>query len=199
MNRRLLNYASFLEKLSLEIEHYFQQQQDFIVCKKGCSYCCKSGNYPVSDIEFQFIELGVMQLDRGRKKAIKKRVERIGKAYRKYQQLAEPKVPFRYHCPFLFENACTIYQYRPIICRTYGLIISDENSPENMQLPSCLKEGLNYANIWDPNIGRLSYDKINSLGIDSEPQAYDINYGSLLYKFDHGEIQMIYKWILEKF
>lgn len=70
----------------------------FIPCKKGCTSCC---HYPVTirEIEIQLIE---------REFGIKRNRTR-GKSS-------------NYHgvrCPFLRENRCSIYAYRPFVCRRH--------------------------------------------------------------------------------
>jgi Fe-S-cluster containining protein len=35
------------------------------------------------------------------------------------------------YCPFLRDDACSIYPARPLICRTHGLLVSDENGAVN--------------------------------------------------------------------
>lgn len=67
-------------------------------CKKGCAYCC---HYPVS---ISSVEIDIIERGTGRKR-IKKL--RPAEAYH-----GQP-------CPFLVKGACSIYDYRPFVCRRH--------------------------------------------------------------------------------
>jgi len=72
----------------------------FTPCTKGCSYCC---HYPVTirEVEIQFIEqeCGI------------KRLKSMNLASDRHQQMAA--------CPFLKNGGCSIYAYRPFVCRRH--------------------------------------------------------------------------------
>lgn len=70
----------------------------FTPCKKGCTSCCY---YPVSisDVEIKLIER-----ETGRKRS------KVTTVANTYQGLA---------CPFLQNNACSIYDHRPFVCRRH--------------------------------------------------------------------------------
>jgi Fe-S-cluster containining protein len=70
----------------------------FTPCKKGCTSCC---HIPVSvcDVEIEVIE----------RRAGVRRKKRLGE-------------PDKYHgqpCPFLMNKVCSIYAYRPFVCRRH--------------------------------------------------------------------------------
>lgn len=73
-------------------------------CKKGCSHCCHM-EVGLHQIEADYI--GIMT---GFKPA--KPPERFGN---KNQGWIDPARP----CPFLKENVCSIYEFRPMVCRTH--------------------------------------------------------------------------------
>jgi uncharacterized protein len=103
---RLLEWYGRLKGNSLtKLEALFDFMSDlysevgrFTPCKKGCTACC---HYPISitELEILFIEksTGVRRL-------------------KEKQEIAQ------YHgflCPFLKNNACSIYNHRPFVCRRH--------------------------------------------------------------------------------
>ncbi len=83
-------------------------------CKKGCDLCCM--DYSIFPIEFHFIvnELNKKQLNFS------------------MQDDSETDV-----CAFLKNHACSIYEQRPIICRTHGLPLLFMNDDTEWELSVC--------------------------------------------------------------
>ncbi len=165
-------YLEFLEYLMGSLNNYFNSQAPYIKCKLGCSKCCSNGDYPFSEIEVELLKLGFNKLDDDKKKTILTKIEKI-----KTDKEKSTKTPFTYPCPFLIDNICSVYEYRGIICRTFGLIYLKEG--EKMKIPFCAYEGLNYSNILDKEKDMLMADKMQELGIEVEPKAYNIHYDFL--------------------
>lgn len=182
------NYLVFLDYLTKMLEKYFEAQAPYIKCSMGCAKCCSNGNYPFSEIEVQLLKLGFNNLDDNTKQII---LCNIRDLQQKREQASTEK-EFTYPCPFLINNICSVYQYRGIICRTFGLIYSKEG--EKMQIPFCAFEGLNYSSILDRETGMLTEEKMKEQGTDVLPKAYNIHYSTLTsdglakdFKFDFGE------------
>jgi len=190
-------YIDYLNKLKVRLDRYFDQEKPYIACKLGCSACCKDNNLIISNLEFLFVEKGIEQLDKSRWKAIKKRAQKLGKEYKKFKKNNIKKNKgFTYQCPFLFDNTCTIYEHRPLLCRPFGLI-TRADCETGMAMPSCLQYGLNYANVANPVSCTFDKIKIAALGAPP-PQIYDVNYATLIKDLECGEQKMIFQWILEK-
>ena len=83
-----------IDALSLSLE---KTHAKHINCKKGCDLCCMA--ISVFPVEFH---------------AIKTELEKSEMTI-----LPKPKDPSR--CRFLVDHSCTIYEHRPVICRTHGL------------------------------------------------------------------------------
>lgn len=73
---------------------------DHLTCRRGCSGCCQTER-TVNDLEFEALREGYEALD----STIKNRlaVENSGS------------------CPLLLNDACVLYDERPLICRSHGL------------------------------------------------------------------------------
>ncbi|WP_027358553.1 YkgJ family cysteine cluster protein [Desulforegula conservatrix] len=132
----LLNYKNLVKKIDekcLSISTHYNQH---IKCKKGCSQCCKlDAVFPVEAVS---IALSVID-------------NKIGfNATRENED-----------CNFLKEGICTIYNERPIICRTHGYPIFFEE--DGRQKADCCS--MNFSDI-DETLGSNAFvdiDKINNL------------------------------------
>ena len=182
------NYLVFLEYLTNMLNKYFAAQAPYIKCAMGCAKCCSNGNYPFSKMEVELLKIGFSKLDNDTKQIILSNIRTLQQ--KKAQTSTEKE--FTYPCPFLINNICSVYDYRGIICRTFGLIYAKEG--EKMQIPFCAFEGFNYSSILDENTGMLTEEKMKEQGIDVLPKAYNIHYSTLTsddlakdFKFDFGE------------
>ena len=93
----------------LEKEHKKQMQ-----CKKGCDMCCM--DYSILPIEFHSILNDLKE-----KKAVPETSEKAKKD----------------ECIFLKNHVCTIYDQRPVICRTHGLPLLFMNDNNEWELSAC--------------------------------------------------------------
>ena len=83
-----------LRKLYAFMDDLYSSVQNYTPCKKGCSYCCCIP-ISVTELDVYFIERSLRI--RGNKKKL----------------AILPETP----CPFLVSNSCSIYRYRPFVCR----------------------------------------------------------------------------------
>ncbi|TCO11023.1 YkgJ family cysteine cluster protein [Natronoflexus pectinivorans] len=114
-------YLELRQELDEEIAGLEKLHQNHMLCKKGCSLCCLS--FKVLPIEFEVIRSEIERL---------KSVKVIDKADESDDV-----------CPLLIDNSCTIYPFRPFICRTHGLPLLYMND-EEWVLSHC---ELNFTNV----------------------------------------------------
>lgn len=139
----LSRYKLFLNKLDAKLQKYFEQNCEYVKCIEGCSSCCEIGEYPTSRLEMEYLMSGYLKLSQDTQKIIKTNI-----SFLKNESLK------MYKCPFLINSRCSLYEYRPIICRTHGLAWYDEDA-EKIRLPYCVNIGLNYAKVFDRETGEV--------------------------------------------
>ena len=166
----LESYVKFLEEFDKRLLDYFKKHSGFLYCKKGCSLCCEKGDYPLSQIELEYLMRGFVLLDNGKKQIVQAN----------YKNMEKGGV-----CPFLVDKECSLYEYRPLICRVHGLAyVCRENT---VKLPYCAKEGKNYSNV------------LNKDGtVEINPVADNLDTQNILREFNAEEtypIKNLYDWL----
>lgn len=166
-------YEIFLYTLNKELQKMFNNQAEFIKCKEGCSYCCEKGEYPFSELEFNYLIEGYKQLDSNTKKIIKENIKQINKEKSKNTD----KI-FMHKCPFLIDKRCSVYKNRGIICRTFGLLC--EHNDGRLTIPFCHEYGLNYAQLYDKELGQLIDERDGIKLSKTEPAAFRIERDNIM-------------------
>ena len=166
-------YEIFLYTLNKELQKMFDNQAEFIKCKEGCSYCCEKGEYPFSELEFNYLIEDYKQLDSNTKKIIKENIKQINKEKSKNTD----KI-FMHKCPFLIDKRCSVYKNRGIICRTFGLLC--EHNDGRLTIPFCHEYGLNYAQLYDKELGQLIDERDGIKLSKTEPAAFRIERDNIM-------------------
>lgn len=200
----LEKYEKHLNKITDEINSCFEQQKEYIKCQKGCSICCSNGYYPISELEYSYIKKGLENFSKEEIEALQKKALDIFKQRKEFLKTHSEVKDFEYVCPFLKDNSCCVYQFRPLICRSHGLIINEYydslySKKTKSYMPHCVNLGLNYAQIYDIEKKAFCYEKVKELGLKTKPQAYYISCPDLMNSFEEttfGDIRMIYEWII---
>lgn len=181
-------YHKYLELLDIRLKDMFDKQAPFIKCKKGCAYCCKEGEYPVSELEYVNIMFCYNELPNETKGIINQNIEKLIKKDRKKF----------YECPFLVNEECSVYEARPLICRTFGLISYKDDG--RLKIPFCLELGLNYANVYDEKTEKLAQCADDG----TEPVGFNIDRRTLrnseiqdLFDLYFGEDKALISWLKE--
>ncbi len=198
----LENYVTYLKFLDEKFKKFFDKQRPFIFCKRGCSRCCKHAQFPYSQIEAEYLILGVWQLDTETKKIIANNIEKIIEEKKLFKKENEKDV-FRYDCPFLINDQCVVYDFRGIICRSFGLMTVGAN--DKIKVPFCCFEGYNYSNVMEDDGKKVSPQKVKALGVKEEPTAFNISYDFLTdpdfergFNFSFGEKKPLIEWLVKQ-
>lgn len=166
MGQTLINYQKFLEDFDCRLKEYFKRDSGFIHCKAGCSACCETGDYPVSQLELEYLMQGFASLDNTLKREVQENIKTIQRGGK---------------CPFLIDKKCSIYAYRPIICRVHGLAyLCRQNT---VKVPYCVNEGKNYSTVY------------NSGEITINPIPENLDTPNVLKEFKYGEIRNLFDWV----
>ena len=183
-------YKKYLEFIDKSLSKMFKSQAPFIKCKKGCAYCCKEGEYPISELEYVYLMLYYNELEENIKDQINEKISKLVRNSRTKM----------YECPFLINNTCMVYPARAIICRTFGLISYDSNNKK--RIPFCVNIGLNYSDVFDYNEHKV----IKNANDGTEPLAFNVNRTFLRgNKFEKefnlffGEDKPLIEWLKDEF
>ena len=190
-------YKQYLNTIDGVINSYFDEQKEYIFCKKGCAHCCKTGQFPCSELEFRYLQLGFFKIPMKEQQEVIKRIKSLKAEYKS----VDDKEEYKYSCPFLDENnSCTIYEYRPLICRTFGLLTITPKG--NCVVPFCYSLGLNYSNVYDEESKTIDFEKVKKEGYQKPPYARKTNIGTLTSPemfedepLNFGEIKSLIDWI----
>lgn len=161
-----IDYAAFLKELDKKLEGYFKFFGENICCKCGCSDCCEKGDYPLSDIELEYLMQGFILLEPSTKIQVQNNIKNMEKGGK---------------CPFLINKKCSVYPYRPIVCRVHGLAYFYKK--EKVKLPYCVNNGKNFSKIYDKNDG--FYGTPIKVNLDT-PHILENTY---------NEIRNMYDWL----
>ena len=154
-----------------EIDHQVQalkQQYGEHPCPTDCYDCCRNtATMAISAVEAQHLFIGLKRLPGTIQQYILEKANRTidkveQKGYSEQRVLGAGieaaklvKGKKEGHCPMLVGGACSVYDYRPVICRVWGYPIN--NSDDSQNIACCQKtfigrredlQPLPYARYW---------------------------------------------------
>ena len=184
------NYSEFIKEFDKVLELLFSSQKKYIKCKKGCSGCCSKGEYPFSQAEFAYLTYGFINLPDEKKKIVQNNIKNLIK-----EKAVNKNERFEYSCPFLINNECCVYEYRGIICRTFGVCYYDDKEGY-VRLPDCVFDGLNYSEFFDKETNILNIKDVPMVNLRID-RVLDSELAKK-YNISCGEIRPLIDWIAEK-
>ena len=102
--KNLENYLIYLQFIQNKLNKYFEAQSPFIFCKSGCGMCCKNQQFPYTQIEAEYLLLGLSNLSNDTFKIVEKNINELIEK----KKNTDTK-DFRYDCPFLINDSCSVY------------------------------------------------------------------------------------------
>jgi len=175
----LNNYEKFLKEFDSIIEGYFNSQKANVVCKEGCSGCCEVGDYPFTQLEMMYLMQGYRSLPVYLQNEVRNNLLQI-----KQRRVS---THLYYKCPFLTGGRCSVYKYRGITCRTFGLAYLREDN--TVHLPECVNEGLCYSKVTKDGV-------LSAEPVKEDLSLLKITEGKLAkkYNLDFGQSRSLIDW-----
>jgi Fe-S-cluster containining protein len=196
------NYLIYLDFIQKKLDKFFESQKPFIFCKKGCGRCCKNQQFPYTQIEMQYLLSGIFSLTPEIRNKVENNLNLVIKNKKEFDKKKYKRKKFQYNCPFLIDNVCCVYEYRGLICRSFGLMIKPEEG--KVSIPFCVYEGLNYSNIMNISKMQFSKRKYERLKVQETPSVYHVGYQQLVdedlakgFGFRFGKIKSMLDWFIE--
>lgn len=136
MEKLFDSYLALRNEIDQLADRLANQHHEHMQCKKGCDLCCMEFN--ILPIEFYYIQ-----------HKLKTETPEIN------TEASDES------CIFLKNHCCTIYEHRPVICRTHGLPLLYMNSDtEEWELSACELNFTDFDEFDDENT--FPQDKFNS-------------------------------------
>jgi len=94
------------------------------VCSSCKENCCRSRFYHYTYLEYLYLFEGINQLEHARRLSVRQSAAKV----RQEDLLKQNSTRNRPMCPLNLEGRCSLYSYRPMICRLHGI-------PHKLQRP----------------------------------------------------------------
>lgn len=183
----LKRYEKFLIEFDKELESIFNSQNQYLKCKKGCSKCCEFGDYPFSQLEFSYLTKGYLNLDYEKRLIVQQNIKKLLSEKEK-----NTKERFEHICPFLVNNECAVYDYRGLVCRTFGVCYYDDEKGF-VKVPECVNFGLNYDGFYNEKTKELKIPDIPNVNLRID-KIFESETAKK-YNIDSGQIRPMLDWM----
>jgi len=154
----IIRYLEICTEVEREFLRGRQVHGDRIHCRPGCSDCCHQ-LFQITELEAAYISWGIRQMDdaacRERIKAralpyLEARKELVSRDGEPEAWGSLPPPGARLPCPALEDGICKIYEYRPLICRKFGIPLYNPDRPGRVY--ACELNFRNGEEIHDPEL-----------------------------------------------
>jgi Fe-S-cluster containining protein len=129
-------YEQICTNYAEEFERNRRLHGEAIHCRAGCSDCCHQ-LFQITEIEAAIVSRGAAQLpDHLRAEAARRAASYLTSREKITATAGEPEAwgslpppGARLPCPALQDGTCLIYDYRPLICRKFGMPLWNPDRP----------------------------------------------------------------------
>lgn len=150
MNNPVRSLHQNVDQFFSKIEGKYKSE---LKCKVGCTQCCHV-DLSISQAESSLIEEWLEQKNDDEKDELKKiwgQAQPLGKSY-----TSDSSKP----CAFLYDGKCSIYEVRPVICRSHGIALIRQSDEQTKEIDAC---SLNFQVELPPMDDCLDLDRLNTL------------------------------------
>lgn len=116
-----------MEEVDALAERLSAHYSKHLVCRAGCSGCCQH-HLSVFEVEATAIAAAVSGLPGETRLRIEQQARKVEEGEQRGEAVA---------CPLLVDDRCSIYQSRPLICRTQGLPLLYEAADGEPEIDFC--------------------------------------------------------------
>jgi Fe-S-cluster containining protein len=133
------------------VEQKVERSGAKVSCQKGCGACCRQP-VPISPPEARLLNAIIENMEEPGRSLFIERFEQAAERLREsglmdmalnYHRLSEEETGVMVEeyfklgiaCPFLEDESCSIYEFRPLVCREY-LVISDARHCATLDIPN---------------------------------------------------------------
>ncbi|MEM7157535.1 MAG: YkgJ family cysteine cluster protein [Myxococcota bacterium] len=133
------------QRVDAHFDAALERSADQMQCRAGCARCCHQ-RFGVFEVEAHRVRAALVRLGR-QDPELRERVR---------QQADDPDAAV--HCALLVDDRCTVYEDRPLLCRTHGLptLIRDEQGTSLQGCP------LNFTSEEPPPASVLDLSAVNA-------------------------------------
>jgi Fe-S-cluster containining protein len=132
-------YRGMCERVDEEFARNREMHGDKIRCGPGCTDCC-SQLFQITEVEAAEISRGVREMEPDARRRLTERAVPYMEARSKMVTAkgepeawgSLPPMGTRLPCPALEDGVCSIYEFRPLICRKFGIPLYNPAKPERV-------------------------------------------------------------------
>ena len=118
------NFIKQVDELAAKLQSRYSKH---LVCRAGCSGCCHH-HLSVFAVEAREIRAAIETLPADIHDRVKKQAREV---------IDNESRGVKSACPLLIDDRCSIYQSRPLICRTQGLPLLMETADGELEVDFC--------------------------------------------------------------
>jgi Fe-S-cluster containining protein len=182
---KLSNYRAFIKSVDALTVKLTERYQAHLLCRAGCSGCCHH-HLSVFPVEAASVQSAIASLT----DEVQQRLHIQAKTVMEKETNGEMA-----SCPLLLENCCSIYESRPLICRTQGLPLLYETDKGAQEVDFCplnftTEEALNDLeeqhlvplDALNLQLAKINWQYCRESGLNSEKTATRIPVAEIIHK-----------------